>query len=199
MNRPARRYQYQADLLSVDRSAVCDRLLSASNSLCVVLRDDRLGVGIAASVRAGRLTGSMTPDPRRLGELRWSPPGPTRCSPECTCRTNQPASCMSSASSSTPRPWQRSPRTSSGAPRHGDEDTDMGLEAGILLALRRPSSRRRGLGGHAGPGSHAGRRSGIFAGGTTYRRYPQSGAGRRFPGVEAILEAIGCAGITIPL
>lgn len=75
----------------------------------------------------------------------------------------------------------------------------MGLDAGILLALRRPSSRRRGPGGHAGPGSHAGRRSGIFAGGTTYRRYPQSGAGRWFPGVETIREPIGFAGITIPL
>ncbi len=78
MNRAAWRYQYEAKLPSVDRLAVSDLLLSAGDALCVILRDSGPSTASAASVRAGRLKGSMTPAQRRTGELRAIVGGPNR-------------------------------------------------------------------------------------------------------------------------
>lgn len=78
MNRAAWRYQYEAALPSVDRLAVADALLSATDALCVILRDTGRVAAATASVRAGHLKGSMTPAQRQPGELRAIVGGPNR-------------------------------------------------------------------------------------------------------------------------
>ncbi len=70
INRAAWRYQYQAtDTPTADRLAVNDLLLSATDSLALILRDTAPVLGQAASVRLNTFKGSMTPANRGGDDL----------------------------------------------------------------------------------------------------------------------------------
>lgn len=81
MNRAAWRYQYQTDdMPTADRLAVNDLLLSATDSLALILRDTAPVPGQAASVWLNTYKGSMTPA-NRSGDtpsLRSLVAGPNR-------------------------------------------------------------------------------------------------------------------------